>query len=266
MNYSPFSFHNLRGAVKWLLFINLAAFLLQKISGGTLENLFSLAPIKVWGSLEIWRLFTYLFLHGSFFHFFFNMFVLWMFGKEIENAWGTREFIKYYLICGIGAGFFNLILQPFSTLPIIGSSGAIYGILIAFGLLFPETVIYLYAIIPMRAKHFLILLGTIEFLASFQGDSSTISRIAHLGGMVTGTIYLKSYTFRSFFSRFGHKILDSLFIRKPTPKIQKKSAPITDDALREQVDKILEKILTHGAESLTEKERELMRRYSSRKH
>ncbi len=262
MNHSPFSFNNLPKAVKWLLISNIVFFILQSAMGGALENFFGLIPNRVWSSMEIWRLLTYLFLHGSFFHLLFNMFALWMFGRELENAWGTREFTKYYFICGIGAGLFNILFEPSSRHPIIGSSGALYGLLTAFAVVFPETVIYLYAIIPMRAKHFLILIGAIEFLASVQGAPSLVARFAHLGGIAAGYLYLKSNAFRSFFNRWVNRFLDSLVAKKSAGR--KRVVPREED-LSVQVDKILEKILVHGEGSLTEKERETMRRYSSKK-
>src|SRR4029077_20764418 len=117
----------------------------QQFTGGGLEAHLGLIPAQVL-SLEVWRLFTYQFLHGSFFHALFNLFTLWMFGKEIEWNWGTKDFLKFYFTCVLGAGLFNTVFEPFSMSPILGASGGIYGLLVAFAMMFPEAVIYLYGI------------------------------------------------------------------------------------------------------------------------
>lgn len=258
---SPFTFNSLPPGVKWLLIINGVLYLLQQFFTGWLLSTFGLTPYLVLNRFHIWQLFTYMFLHGSFFHILFNMFALWMFGKELEYTWGTREFIKFYIVCGLGAGLFNTLFEPFSLYPIIGASGAIYGILVAFAIVFPTTVIYLYGLIPLQAKHFVMLVGLLEFFASFHGTPSTIARLAHLGGMLTGYLYLKSYNFRSILNRMINRASDFIVTNKPKPRRIK---PPTKEDLLKDVDKILEKVLLHGADSLTEKEREIMRRYSKR--
>ncbi|OGR83223.1 MAG: hypothetical protein A2901_04185 [Elusimicrobia bacterium RIFCSPLOWO2_01_FULL_54_10] len=253
--------------VKWLLIINTVFFVLQSFLGGWLESALGLVPAKVL-SLEIWRLFTYQFLHGSFIHILFNMLSLWMFGKEIEWSWGAKEFLKFYFTCVLGAGMLNCAVQPFSTVTAIGASGGLYGILVAFAMMFPDTQIYLYAIFPMKAKYFVILIGALEFFASSHGTPSLIARYAHLGGMLTGYLYLKSFEFRSVWTRLLYKISD-LFISQaaPQPKPRKEIRPrAKKEDLVKEVDRILEKVLKHGAESLTEQERDVMRRYSATKH
>jgi len=251
--------------IKWLLMVNGGFFVLQNFTGGGLESLLGLVPARVL-SLEIWRLFTYQFLHGSFFHILFNMFALWMFGKEIEQNWGTREFLKFYFTCVIGAGLLNCVVQPFSRVPAIGASGGLYGILVAFALMFPDSVIYLYAIFPMRARYFVILIGVLEFLASSHGTASPIARFAHLGGMLTGYLYMKSYEFRSLGTRILYKISDLFISRAPIPQASKPKREFKKEELVKEVDRILEKVLKQGAESLTEQELNVMKRYSSMKH
>ena len=99
----------------------------------------------------MWQLVTYIFLHGGFFHILFNMFGLYMFGSELEATWGTREFAKFFFICGIGAGILTVIASPYSPVAIIGASGAILGLLVAYGVLFPNRQIYIYGIVPIAA-------------------------------------------------------------------------------------------------------------------
>ncbi len=263
MNSTPFPFGRLEPGVKFLLIAFTGVFALQYAVSGWLEMNFGLVPAKVIGSFHLWQMFTYVFLHGSVMHLLFNLFALWMFGKELESTWGTREFLKFFFLCSLGAAFFNIVCDPFSTLPIIGASGGIYGLLVAFAVLYPESLIYLYGIIPLKARHFVVLIGIFEFLASFHGSASLIARFAHLGGMLTGFLYLKSYEFRSILNRSYRKVVDSLVVSKKPVKRPKRVGP---QDLSNEVDRILDKVLIQGAESLTESEKEIMRRYSTRKH
>lgn len=263
MNSMPFSFGKLQSGVKFLLIAFTGVYVAQQFFPGVLEANLGLIPTKVVAGFQLWRLVTYIFLHGSLMHLLFNLFSLWMFGKEIEYAWGTREFLKFFFVCGLGAGIFNVVFEPFSVMAVIGASGSLYGLLVAFAIVYPESVIYLYGIIPMQARHFVILMGLIEFMASFHGTPTVIARFAHLGGFITGYLYLKSYEFRSLMNRSYQKVADSLVVsKKPVKKMRR----LTEQDLLKEVDRILEKVLTHGADSLTDTEKETMRRYSTRKH
>lgn len=157
-----------------------------------------------------WQLVTYMFLHGGFFHLLLNMLALWMFGAELENTWGQKRFLTYYMLCGVGAGVCNLLIAPlFTTVgPTVGASGAIYGILVAFGYLFPERKIYIYGLIPVKAKFLVILYMLIELFSVAGGSNSGIAHMAHLGGGVIGLIYLLVYYKGSpmkFFDNSGFK-------------------------------------------------------------
>lgn len=142
-----------------------------------------------------WQLVTYMFLHADFFHILINMLVLWMFGAELENLWGQNRFIFYYFLCGIGAGLCNLFIAPlFSSVgPTVGASGAIYGILVAFGYLFPNRMIYIYGIIPVKAKFLVVFYMLFEIFAVVGGADNGIAHFAHLGGGVVGLVYLMIY-------------------------------------------------------------------------
>ena len=126
--------------VKLLLIINIIVFVLIELSGkrSTLFLSFGLVPSMVWSQLKIWQIITYSFIHGGFFHIFFNMFVLWMFGKDLENQWGTKDFLIYYFVCGMGAGFITVLFGINSIIPVVGASGAIYGLLVAYGFTYPN--------------------------------------------------------------------------------------------------------------------------------
>jgi len=142
---------------------------------------------------------TYLFLHGDIWHIGFNMLTLWMFGCEMERFWGTRRFLRYYAVCGVGAALATVAIGPFSPPPLaplpapktIGASGAILGVVLAYGLTFPERIILFNFFIPMRAKYFLIVIIAMQVLFFRSYMASGVAAIAHLGGMLFGYLYLK---------------------------------------------------------------------------
>jgi len=180
--------------VKYLVVANLAVFVWQSLaSAPEIVQIFGLTPYLVIRKLFLWQVVTYLFLHGDFFHILFNMFALWMFGSELERHWGSREFLKFYLITGIGAGLFSVVLEPNSLIPTIGASGAVYGILMAYGMMFPERYIYLYFLFPVKVKYFVAALGLLAFVSTLGSPGSTIAHVAHLGGMVVALLYLRHW-------------------------------------------------------------------------
>jgi membrane associated rhomboid family serine protease len=256
----PFSFRSLPPAVRGLIVVNVAVFLLQVVFRPTMSAVFGLSPARVLQDLWLWQLTTYMFLHGGFFHLLINMYVLWAFGREIERHWGSGAFLWYYFLCGWGAAIFNVIFAPTTTAPSIGASGSIYGILVAFAILFPQTVVYLYFLIPLRVKHLVMLFAAIEFLAGFSGAASGVANLAHLGGMLTGYLYLKSGEWR------GRIRVPSVW-RKWTasPRRRPPKREMRLHELSREVDRILDKILKEGVGSLTKEEQELMRRYSKMK-
>ncbi|PYV16111.1 MAG: DUF1751 domain-containing protein [Acidobacteria bacterium] len=189
--------------VKTLVIITAGVFAVTYVLGSlpsaTLQYYCWLAPVSYLGlrpymvlhRFYIWEPVTYLFLHGGFFHIFFNLFALWMFGADLERQWGPRKFARYYFLTGVGAGVLDVLLRPSSLAPVIGCSGAIYGILLAYGVLFPNRPIYLWMIIPIKAKWFVALMGGIELLSELSGSAPGISHLAHLGGILIGFIYLR---------------------------------------------------------------------------
>jgi membrane associated rhomboid family serine protease len=177
--------------VKSLVFICVGVFLLQSFAPRQILLLFGLIPFLVWKKYFIWQLGTYIFLHGSLFHLIFNLFALWMFGCRIERQWGTKNFIKYFLVTGVGAGICYAVVRPDQLSPVIGASGAIYGILLAYGLIFPNQMIYVWFLFPIRAKYFVIIFGAIELYASITGAGGGIAHVAHLGGMLFGYLYIR---------------------------------------------------------------------------
>jgi membrane associated rhomboid family serine protease len=188
--------------VKWLIIVNTALYVLQYLGGpamyNTLQPLF-LVPDWVVHKFPfyIWQLFTYMFFHGSTLHLLLNMLVLWMFGTPIEQDWGTRRFLRFYFLSGIVAGMCDValhaVLGQWNT-STIGASGAIYGLLAAFGVLYADAPVLMFLLFPMKAKHMVLIFAGIEFLATLGmmfGPASGVSSIAHLGGMAFGYLYLK---------------------------------------------------------------------------
>ena len=182
--------------VKWLLISNVAIFILIGLFGGPYQDdilLLHLAPVAVVKHFAVWQLVTYLFLHAGIAHLVFNMLTLWMFGVPLEQTWGTRQFLKYYFLCGIGAGICdvaaNALIGNWST-NTIGASGAIFGLLLAFGVLFPDTKVLMNFLFPIKAKYMVMIYAAIELYMSI-GVNSGVSNVAHLGGMAFGYVYLK---------------------------------------------------------------------------
>ncbi len=159
-----------------------------------MNQIFGLVPALVLGKFFVWQLITYIFLHGGPFHLLVNMFALWMFGCELERYLGRREFLRFFFITGIGAGMLSLLFDPYSALPTVGASGSIYGILMAFGMMFPERIVYLFPFpIPIRVKYFVAFLAAIALISALSSPGSTIAHMAHLGGMLFAFLYLKGW-------------------------------------------------------------------------
>ena len=187
--------------IKYLLIWNGIVYLLQKIlahSGFFLEPLFGMVPVDFWQG-HVWQCVTYMFLHGGIFHILINMFILWMFGTPLEGVWGSNRFLNYYFICGFGGALLSFLFSFNTT--IIGASGAGYGILLAYAILFPYSEIYVWGILPVRARTLVIFMIIIE-LASGISAGDGIAHFAHLGGMAAGFLYLRGGRhLRRFFQR-----------------------------------------------------------------
>lgn len=177
--------------VKKIIIACVGVYLVQLIAGPPIVLYFGLTPSSVFKDFYFWQLLTYMFLHGGLFHLLFNMLALFMFGCEMERHWGSQRFLRYYLITGIGAGLCVFLTPSAYFLPTLGASGAIYAVLLAYGLTFPDRIIYMYMIFPLPAKYFVMIIGGIAFLSALSAGNSGISNVAHLGGMVFGYLYMK---------------------------------------------------------------------------
>ncbi len=189
--------------VRRLIIANAAVFALQligKLAGSNSIVLsFGLIPWRVTHEFMLWQFATYMFLHGGFFHLFFNMFTLYMFGNDLERAWGTRRFTSFYFLTGLGAGLCSWLVAVNSMSVIIGASGSIYGLLLAYGLLYPNRVVYIYMLFPVKIRWLVIFMGAIAFFSSISGGEPGVAHVAHLGGMLVGYILLR---WRSWIERF----------------------------------------------------------------
>lgn len=264
--HEPLDFRRMPAAIRGLIMANIIVYLLSQIVGGRFFDMFGLVPQHVLVDRWVWQPFTYLFVHGGFMHLLFNLFALWMFGMPVESQWGQWEFLKYYFLCGLGAAAASLILSPGSSLPIIGASGPVYGMLVAFAMLYPDAVVYLYFLIPVKAAHMALLFGIIEFFTGVSGSSPTVARFAHLGGMVTGYLYIRWWWVIKVKARDLLKARSEGWERPSRPS-RRKAAPVpAEDALppMAEIDRILDKILVSGLDSLTDEERAIMKKYSDK--
>lgn len=244
--------------VKALLIANGAVYILQMFVGSRFTALFGLTPTLFWGTGMLWQPFTYLFLHAGFSHLLFNMLMLWIFGSALEQVWGKKEFLRYYFLTGIGAGLSNCILTPGMEIPIIGASGAVYGMLAAYGLLFPNTRIYIYLLFPIKAKYLVLIFGLLEFISSVRPNTDAIAHIVHLGGMVIGIIYLRKDRFLKMLAKY----LKGRIRAREMQKQQRKAGE--EEKLREEVDRLLDKINEVGLENLSGREKKRLHDASER--
>ncbi len=275
--------------IKNLLIINGAVFLVQVLGqsiavgnglslADTIIKYFALIPLSTFADVSFypWQLITYQFLHGGFGHIFFNMFALWMFGMEIENLWGSKKFLYYYLLCGIGAGLCHLFISPLFggvAAPTIGASGAIFGVMIAFAMLFPNRYIFLYFFIPIKAKYLITILVVMEFMF-VDSAGSNIAHLAHLGGALTGFIFLlldknTNVAIKNVFKRSSYRTTKPFNpLGGLSDKFKKKEENVQDakfyevegkdEVSQEDIDRILDKISQSGYQNLTSKEKEIL--------
>jgi membrane associated rhomboid family serine protease len=206
-NFGSSSSGSLPDGVKWLLIVNAVVFVAEFFTSGTSYfapfRILGLVPRSVVESLALWQLFTYMFLHapGDLTHILFNMLTLYWIGTALEQTWGKRRFLRFYILCGLGAGVSVVVLNYVFRSPdvwTIGASGAIYGLLLAFGILFPDAQMLFMFLFPMKARHMVLLLGAISFLLTFRASGGAVSHVAHLGGLVTGFFLLKSRSLPAF--------------------------------------------------------------------
>ena len=278
--------YGLPKVVKRLLIANAAVFVVTFLLPGSMQilinSVFGLKPILINNFPPfIWQFFTYQYLHGGFGHILMNMFVLWMFGTELEYNWGARDFFQYYTICGVGGGLLVWMTSFFGFsdpgVTTIGASGAIFGLLVAYGMMWPDRIVYVFGVLPMKAIVFVIIIGSIEVLNAFGRAGGGVAYFAHVGGGLTGLVYLKygwriwvhlesvgrQFKRRKFTVVDGGKSKSSSWEPETNRHKEQPGTPHPD--LDEEINRILDKIAREGMESLTDNERNVLDRASNRR-
>jgi membrane associated rhomboid family serine protease len=240
--------------VKWLLIINIVVFLftfLIKPLGAFIFFWFSVFPATKGMTLQLWRQITYQFLHVGPWHIFWNMMVLYFFGPMLERLWGSKKFLTFYLVCGAMGG----LLYPFLVLvgwlgaaPLVGASGSILGMLAAGAILFPNMMVYVLGVIPVKLRILAIIFAAISIISLLRPDQFTNAggQAAHLGGMVAGAVYVLSESWRN---KFRLKLRSGAWQKKVSAQRN----------LQVEVDRILEKVHRGGIQSLTMKEKRILK-------
>ncbi len=298
--------------LKWILVLNIVVFLFEHLFLRAFTETFGTIPFDRFfiGFLGLqpigdgmnyfsffpWQLITYQFMHGGIFHLIFNMFALWMFGAELEFLWGSKKFLIYYLLCGVGGGLVQIFI---ADAPTVGASAAVYGILLAFGLTFPNRPIFAFPIfIPIPAKYYVLIFAAIELLSGINNTStSKVAHFAHLGGAATGMLLIV------FGEKFGvFRFLENLFSRRkkksfyeddatvykvnwgvksesahtesfikstfnPESSVKKKARLISSDGeeiTQSKIDAILDKISSSGYQNLSDKEKNILTELSKK--
>ena len=242
-------------AIKILISINFVIYVLQSLAGkeDIFFRLFGLVPNVFISELMLWQPFTYMFFHAPYYssvgisHILLNMLGLWVFGRELEQAWGKNKFLKYYFLTGIGSGVITYLFQINSDNPVIGASGAVYGILLAYGISFPNRMLYIWGLIPVRSIWLVVIMGSIAFFGLL-GRADGISHVTHISGMLIGYILLKK----------KWQLADIIFaMRKKTVEFQvqrKEDRALKKKYINRDIDIILEKIKEVGFSGLSNEE------------
>jgi membrane associated rhomboid family serine protease len=253
-SHARIQFPRITPAVKWLLIINivafLAGFLIPRIEFLQTEY-FSVYPKDFKTSMQIWRYITYQFLHANLGHIFWNMFVLYFFGTMLEKLWGSKKFITFYLICGTTGGIFYPVLAHIGWLqraPLVGASGSILGMLAAAAILFPHMIVYVFGVFPLKMSILAIIIGIMSLLPVLRPTATNNAggEAAHLGGMCAGVVYVLSEKWRQQVKMKVHK---NIWQKKMTDQ----------RSLQLEVDRILKKVHEKGMHSLTYKEKKILK-------
>ncbi len=246
---SPF----LGSAVGRIIVATVAMFFAQNLFP-SVEALLALTPRDVVERLFLWQLVTYMFLHGDFWHLFFNLIVLFFLGNMVEGAWGRKRFFRYYLVCGVGGGLLHMLLDYHAG--VVGASGAIFGLYLAAAMLFPDAYVYLYFLVPIKIKYLVIGLAVLQLANGIAGRAG-IAYFAHIGGMVAGLMFFRDVIARRLGWTGGGRR------RGPTwrPRVgfpKRRGARASAD----NIDSILDKISAKGYENLTPTEKRILENYS----
>ncbi len=271
-----FAGFQLTPVVKYLLIANVAIFFLQQILPNVLEQWGAYNTQLAVNQFQVWRFVTYMFLHSGFTHILFNMLGVWIFGTQIEALWGQRTFLLYYFMCGLGG---SILYGIFALLGIgggwmLGASGALMGLLLAYGMTFPNNLVFVMGFIPVKAKYLVVGYGLMDLLSIPKGDG--VAHLAHLGGILAGFIFIQITIPGLSGQMFKGSSLSSMWKRaqakrriKVVPPQETSSGETEHPGFhsgpngstdQKRIDVILDKISREGLQSLSDEEQELLRR------
>ena len=297
-NYRPRGFggfFTFPPVIKSLIIINVVVFFIQLISKSInfsdipawyiMDKWFALNPLSGVDfvgnphNFQFWQLITYQFMHGDFMHILFNMFGVWMFGSSIEEVMGSKKFLIFYLLAGISAGLLQILVSPLigtGSAVVVGASGSLFGLLVAYGLYFPDTLVFVSFLFPVKAKYFIVFYIVIQFL-SLQGSSSGVAYLAHIGGALFGFLYimfdknshisLKNALKKSYYYKSNPKkdIFSNPFSKNSHNSNDAEDAKYYDlnrkddgEVSQADIDAILDKISQSGYQNLSEREKKIL--------
>lgn len=245
MRLSPAPLGELPPVTRWLVGLSFAGWLAALVFGARLNVSLGLVPYLFAREFWLWQGFTYIFIHAGFWHFLFNAFMLWIFGRLLEPAMGSRKFLLYFLGCGFAAAVFTAGWNHASLTPVVGASGAVFALLGAFAFLYPDTTVHFYFLFPMSARTMALLLGGMEFALTLGRPGSGISNITHLGGLAAGLLWL-----------WGER----RWRERPRP-----AGPDPEALEKAEVDRLLEKIASRGQAALSRAELARLDAYARRR-
>ncbi|MFQ5510530.1 MAG: rhomboid family intramembrane serine protease [Candidatus Krumholzibacteriia bacterium] len=229
---------------------NVVVFFLEYIFGAGFIRLFALTPRLVVQELHFWQPLTYMFLHAGFMHLFFNMLMTFFLGNALESVWGSQRFLKYYMTCGLGGALFSIVFTYNNA--VIGASGAVFGLYLAYAIMFPNSYVYLYFLFPIKAKYLVTFLAIFQLAQGLSGPSG-IAYFAHLGGMAAGLLYFRREILNT---RVSHRARRWFGSRQQGRRQQFESQEGV------KIDSILDKIATKGYENLSTTEKRILENYS----
>ncbi len=234
-----------------LILANVLVFFLQNIFDySAFIRLFGLTPQLVVQKLYFWQPVTYMFLHGGFMHLFFNMLMTFFLGSALESVWGSQKLLKYFLTCGLGGALFSIVFTYDTT--VIGASGAVFGLYLAYAVMFPNSYVYLYFLFPIKAKYLVTFLAIFQLAQGISGPTG-VAYFAHLGGMAAGLLY------------FRREIMSTRFwlrARRRLGNYQQVRTHERESQEGAKIDSILDKIATKGYENLSTTEKRILENYS----
>jgi membrane associated rhomboid family serine protease len=249
--------------VRNLIILNVGVYLLGGALPPEIAGRLAFTPSQI--LREPWTIVTYMFVHGGFGHVFWNMLSLFFFGPPLEQRWGSGDFLKYYFICGMGGAALSFLVGYNAS--IIGASGAVYGVMLAFAMNWPDAPIYIMGVLPIKAKYFVGVLAMMSFFSTFSPRSGDgIAHAAHLGGVVAGLVYLRinrpGGPFTGIKRALNRRRLRVVQPDESRTAVRTSAMPRRrggeEDKLLDELDRVLEKISTQGMSSLTAQERKLL--------